>query len=705
MKHFKNPPMLAIVIVALLLCSFAKMADADEIALYVSPSGNDSWAGNTIDKPFATIQRARDAIRSMKKRSGLTKPVIVYIRGGLYELSETIVFTLEDSGTRACPITYTAYKDEKPIISGGRSITGPWKNYKGKIKICDIPEVKEGKWNFRQLFLKGTRRLRARIPNEGYYKIATTDEDLGRDSIKYREADIKKWHNINDVQIIFFHSWNESILFISEVNEKDRMVTFSGPIGRRPRSFFLSGEIGVNRYYIVNVLEGLGRPGEWYLDRHAGKLYYWPVDDGRLSELRAPVINQLVRLQGSFKEKKYVQHINIIGMTFSDAAYKLPTEGIPTLPDVGDIYPPSAITFEATRFCTFKDNCLRNVGTYALEVNGDGNKIIGNEIYDTGSGGIITRSFGKERNEICYNHIHDCGKIFHSGVGINIDDGGGLISHNLIHDISHSGIYARHFGTDYMQDVFTQERERRNQQQGLIIEFNEIYDVVKVMNDGAGIFVRDSDIIIRNNLIHDVYSHIYSAALGRYNSGGVPGWGIYLGCETRNTKVENNVVYKVVEGMHIWQGNKNNTIVNNIFVDSKVRQIRYENPSDHKHENIRFLRNIVSFSDIDAELFNINGEAGQSIGANLKRTAPTESNYNVFFHSAGGELFVKGIEGLDSYENWKKKGYEEHSIMSDPLFVDPDNDDYSLKSDSPALKMGFKPIDLSRVGLRGTKYQ
>ncbi|MFC1739721.1 right-handed parallel beta-helix repeat-containing protein, partial [Planctomycetota bacterium] len=90
MKHFKNSRTFVIVTLSLLTCSFVSMADAAEIALYVSPKGNDSWGGDSIDRPFATIQKARDAVRAMKKGSGLTKPVTVYIRGGLYELDETI---------------------------------------------------------------------------------------------------------------------------------------------------------------------------------------------------------------------------------------------------------------------------------------------------------------------------------------------------------------------------------------------------------------------------------------------------------------------------------------------------------------------------------------------------------------------------------------------------------------------------------------
>ena len=700
MRYLRYSHMLILVFFALLVCSYTATSTAQETALYVSTEGDDSWAGS-IDRPFATIQKARDAIRAIKEKDPLTSPVTVYLRGGLYELSETLVFTPEDSGTETCPITYKAYSEEKPIISGGRKITGVWEdysdNYSGwyksmsSIQVCTVDAVKEGNWNFRQLFLNGTRRIRSRTPNEGYFRSARTDEDLGRDSFKYREGDIRKWHNLNDVEVITFYSWNESRRFITELDEDNRIATLSTVAGRNR-----SG----SRYYVENTLEGVNQNGEWYLDRHEEKLYYCTIDKSQLSELRAPILNELVRLEGSFKDQRYVEYINLVGLTFSDADYNVPEEGIPALPDVGDIYGPSAITFEATRFCTFEDNTVRNVGTYALEINGDGNRIIGNEIYDTGSGGIITRSFGKERNEISYNHIHDCGKIFHSAVGINIDDGGGLIAHNLIHDISHSGIYARHFTTKYHLDLFPQERERRNQEQGCIIEFNEIHDTMQMVNDGAGIFIRDDRIVIRNNLVHHIYPYRNPENLRGYAKGGTPGWGIYLGCETRNCLVENNVVHDVAEGMYVWHHGQNNTLVNNIIVDAKVRQVRYMNPKDLEHENIRFIRNIVCYSDIDAELFNIYSYEDQEI---IERTAPVESDYNLLFHTGGGEFYVKGTEGFNTLQDWKQKGYEEHSIIADPLFVDPENDDYSLRPDSPAFKLGFKPIDLSTVGLRGRK--
>ena len=665
-------------------CMGTQPNEEPEATFFVSKDGNDAWSGKLAapnaertDGPFATIARARDAIREMKAKQPLSEPVTVMVRGGTYFLDETLVFSQEDSGTKDYPITYTAYPGEKPVISGGRKIAGPWKPYNGKIMVCSLEEVKEGEWNFRQLFVDGQRQTRARIPSEGYY---FAEEALGDVAFRFEEGHFKKWHNLSDVEVVVFHSWNESRLLISELNEEERTVEFLDPKARHTIGW--SGGGGPNRYYIENVFEGLDQPGDWYLDRHTGELYYWPVDDtvearlqsGEDSEVIAPVLNQLIRFEGGIGER-HVQYINICGFTLSDTDWTLPEKGYPDCGDVGDIVDPSAITLENARYCALEDNCIRNVGTYAIELTGYGNRIIGNEIYSTGGGGIISRNYGDEHNVFSYNHIHHCGEVYPSAVGINIDDGGGTVSHNLIHDISHSGVYTRHWPTE------NQPQERDNQEQGLIIEYNEIYDVMQKINDGGGLFVRDSNMIIRNNLIHDVFSY----------SDRCPGWGIYLGCETRDTTVENNIVYRAREVVHVWYYDRNIIMENNILMDGELSQINYQNPRHLSHEYIKLLRNIICYSKPDALLFKLSGE----------RSLPLESDYNVFFHTGGKDLVNRGAPGFDSFEEWQKRGLDTHSIAADPLFVDPANDDYSLKPDSPALKLGFKPIDISKVGLRG----
>ena len=647
---------------------------------YVSTEGDDSWSGKfpaptaeRSDGPFATLARARDAIREIKASGALSAPLTVAVRGGTYYLGDTLVFTPQDSGTEECPVTYMGYPGETPVISGGKRITGPWKPYKGQIVVCTVPEVKEGALYFRQLAVDGKRQPRSRLPNEGEYLIK---EALSDTSFKYQGGHLARWHNLDDIEVVVFHSWNESRFRIADLDEKARRVAFIDPHASHPIGW--PGAGGPNRYYVENVLEGIQRPGEWTLDRHAGELYYWPADDVDLDQATvvAPVLQQLVRFDGDVEEGAYVQYLNLCGLTFSDTDWELPENGYPDCGDVGDIVEPSAVTWVA-RHCAFKDNCVKNVGTYALEVNGDSNQIVSNQIYDVGGGGIIIRSLGQERNQIAYNHIHHCGLVYPSAVGINIDEGGGTVAHNLIHDITHSGVYTRHWPTK------TQAQERRNQEQGLTIEYNEIYNVMLNINDGGGLFVRDSNILIRNNVIHDVYA----------TGARCPGWGIYLGCETRDTVVENNVVYRTLEGVHVWYDDRNITMENNVFVDARISQVNYQNPKHLSHENIRFMRNIVCCTETDEHLFRVSGE----------RSLPVASDYNVYFSTTGHlmDAAIQGLPDVESFEQWQKRGLDTHSIVADPLFVDPASGDYSLQPNSPALKLGFKPIDVSTVGLRG----
>lgn len=116
---------------------------AKAVAFYVAPDGDDAWSGRA-DRPFVTLQHARDAVRALKAK-GLSAPVEVVIRGGVYDLSEPLVLTPEDGGTAACPITWRAQQGERVLIRGSRKITGwkPWRNgiYQADLKAQGLKDV------------------------------------------------------------------------------------------------------------------------------------------------------------------------------------------------------------------------------------------------------------------------------------------------------------------------------------------------------------------------------------------------------------------------------------------------------------------------------------------------------------------------------------------------------------------------------------
>ena len=315
------------------------MEEKQKLILYVSPSGKDSWSGRLpqpnrtkTDGPFATITGARNAIRKLKRKSECKMPITVIVRGGTYYLQNTIIFTPCDSGTKKSPITYTTYQGERVILSGGRKITNSWIHYKDKIMVCSIPEVKKEKWKFRQLFINGKRQVRARIPNKGFYYVAryTTPQEKTKPkektSLIFKKGDIKRWYNFNEVEVIIFHSWDESRLLISKFDESTGKVIFACPSNF---PFFWWG-LPI-RYYIENVLEGLDSPGEWYLDFNTGDLYFWPEEKIKLeeAEIIAPFLKRIIYFKGDLKKKKYVKYINFVGFTFSHTDWKLPKKGYP----------------------------------------------------------------------------------------------------------------------------------------------------------------------------------------------------------------------------------------------------------------------------------------------------------------------------------------------------------------------------------------
>jgi hypothetical protein len=163
--------------------------------------------------------------------------------------------------------------------------------------------------------------------------------------------------------------------------------------------------------------------------------------------------------------------------------------------------------------------------------------------------------------------------------------------------------------------------------------------------------------------------------------------------------VVDNVVYRTRESVHIWYSNRNNTVENNIFVDGIKTQINYTNPEDRGHEGIRLRRNIIVYG----------GESNPANDDSLylvagRRSLPIESDHNLICYRGQGPLRIERLEGIEVWEQWRLElGLDQHSLVADPGFVDPDDDDYSLREDSPAFALGFHRIDLSTVGLRGRR--
>ncbi|MEW6358712.1 MAG: right-handed parallel beta-helix repeat-containing protein [Planctomycetota bacterium] len=368
------------------------------ITFYVATNGNDSWSGRIADPnpartdgPFATPARARDAIRQLKAEGGFAQPVTVMIRGGAYELSEKLTFTPEDTGMANALITYTSYPGDRAVLSGGRRIAGPWRQSPGKPYFeTSVPQAKDGQWVFHSLYVNGISRMRARKPNWGQKVLRAEGRAPGEDerqSFLYFPGDINpSWINLTDIDIVLLCSWTPTIHRIQEVLPARRVVRFHSSHGRPVDAWEHNF-----RYYLSNVFEELDDPGEWYLNRKTGTLYYYPMpgEDMATSEIIAPLLkSRIVELLGDVSGGRFIEHLR-----FRDLAFRHVDGDIDKYNGMyrqGHMYLDAAIYAEGLRSSVFHNCEISQVGEYAIEM-ADGcreNRIERCHIWDAGAGAM-----------------------------------------------------------------------------------------------------------------------------------------------------------------------------------------------------------------------------------------------------------------------------------------------------------------------------
>ncbi len=646
------------------------------VTFYVAPNGNDAWSGKAAtpnasktDGPFATPLRARNAIRELKSQQGgtLKQAVNVFLRGGTYFLTNQLEFTAEDSGTANFPITYSAYQEETPVISGGRRITG-WKQVTvdGKrLWMAEIPEVPKNQWFFRELWINGQRATRARHPKQGYLTVAEVPDatqetpwNEGQTRFRFRDGDLKAWRTIPDSEVVVMSRWQETRLPITSVDETQNLISFSGKTTIR----IDPGDL----YYIEHALEILDTPEEWYLDRSKGFLYYLPKrnEDMNKAEVIAPVLYSLINIVGNSKTGQLAEHLLFQKLTFANS------EWYKNSFSQGAVSITPTVYMQGCRNCVFEKCTVAHIGNYAIEMIGgcQHNRIVDCKIFDLGAGGIrigeqtIFENVVEQThsNEILNCHIYDGGRIYHSAVGIWIGQSyNNRIAHNHIHDFYYTGIsigWTNGYGPSLAKDN--------------IVEFNHIHHIGlrtdgdgPLLNDKGGIYTFgvQPGTVIRSNLIHDIQAFNYG------------GWGIYLDEGSSQIVIENNLVYRTRDGgFHLHYG-KENIIKNNIFALGSNAQIRRS--AAEPHLSFTFERNIIYWSN--GKLFEGNWN---------------DSNFaldrNLYWHTGGGEIRFAD----KSWEEWMKRGMDKNSIIADPLFFAPENGDFRLKGNSPAFKIGFEPL-------------
>lgn len=532
---------------------------AETVTLVVSPQGDDKWSGRLdapnpgrTDGPLATLGRARDLVRQLRKDGQAPGAITVLVRGGSYELAETLRFLPEDGGTASAPVIYRAHPGERPVIRGGRKISG-FVPHKGSILKTDLAALGLKGASFKELFYDGRRLPLARYPNfdaENPYgggwtfvdgkPVPMYQDQPGEDrhTFQYKTTDERTWSKPALVEVFVFprYNWWNNIVPIKSIDRATRTIKLvqdaSYPI--RPG----------DRYYFRNALEELDAPGEWYLDRDANTLYVWPP--GPLDakhEIVAPVVGTLIAIEPK------TSYLTLRGFTLEACTGE-------------------AVRLNEAEYCMVAGCTIRGVGDYhhgAVSVNkGRNNRIVGNDISDVGSHGISLSggdrvSLTPAENVADNNYIHHTGVLYKQGVGVWMQDVGNRASHNLIHDGPRIGI------------MFSGNN--------LVIEYNHIRHMNLETEDTGAVYTGGRDwissrgTVIRYNLFHDMLGfgkdHLGRWAYPRF------AWGVYLDDNAGGVDVVGNTVYNCSRaGLHLHNG-RDNHIWNNIFVDNGPQQFEY----------------------------------------------------------------------------------------------------------------------------------
>jgi len=545
--------------------------------------GDDTNDG-TKEKPFATIKRAQEEARKLKKNGMPKGGIAVYLRGGKYFLTESISFEKEDSGTKESPVVYRNYPGEEVRLIGGTQIKNLMilndtdimkklpEEARGKVWTADLKEsgiTDYGKMANRgsernafsyilELFCNGKPMHLARWPNEGYARVASLVMPEGDGLIPgipaprgyyqnlrfcYSGDRPERWTEENDIWIQGYFSKEYYKVHTKIVSiETEKKIINMAPDMRyaRANTKYHLVRVKVNApYYVYNVLSEIDTPGEWYLDRETGKLYFYPPDDIESSEVVVSTLNTpIVRIDNA-------SNIVLFGL-------------------IMEVTRSHGVEIRNGSSNLIAGSTIRNTEQWAVMIdNGWNNSIVGCDMSGMGEGGVSLN--GGDRKKLIpaghiveNNHVHHFNR-FDGGYrqGVKIDGIGQRVSHNLIHDTPLQAIYFN--ANDH------------------VIEFNELHDVCHEGRELGAVYIygepwylMSRGNVIRNNFLHHISYHASPNLTQGLNA-------IHIDAINGGLVIEKNFFYRFPRG--IANPQPENRIENNLFIEAEVHSIAQGNRS------------------------------------------------------------------------------------------------------------------------------
>jgi hypothetical protein len=648
---------------------------------FVAPDGSDDHPG-TREKPFATPQRAQQAVR--EKRGD------VFLRGGTYYLSAPLLFTAEDSGTKDTPVVFQNYPGETPVLSGGVRLEGlDWQPHANGILRAQVPDD----LHTEEIFVNGARLVLARYPN--FDRTAQYFDGFAADAIAPER--VARWANPVGG---YFHAMHPALWgdFTWRITGKDGAGKLRLEGGWQNNRGAAAHE---KIRFVENVFEELDAPGEWFLDAKTHTLYLYPPVgvDLRTAVVEATRLRTLVEFRGD--ATRPVKWLALRGLTFRQAARTVMDTREPLLRSDWAIYRGGAVFFSGAEDCALEDCFIDQVGGNAVFVNNYNRRVTirGTHIAKAGASGISFVGDPRAARSPLFNYdqvqelaaidrtpgpntenypadclvddclIHETGRVEKQTAGIEIDLAARItVRHCSIYDLPRAGI---NIGDGCWG--------------GHVIEFCDVFDTVKETGDHGSFNSWGRDRFWRPNIgevnawvrqapelpLLDVVQPIVLAN-NRWRCD--HGWDIDLDDGSSNYVIRNNLCLR--GGLKNREGFRR-VVENNILIDAGYDpHVWYANSGDV------FCRNIVWTAYRPAHMPP--PPWGAEMDFNLLHIA-----------SGGGATTTAPATPLQA-----QSGRDEHSLAADARFVDAARGDYRVTDSSPALALGFVNFPMDQFGVQ-----
>lgn len=634
---------------------------------YVATGGNDANPG-TLEKPFATLEKARDTIRQSKTEALAAGSVTVYIRQGSYFRAQSFSLTEQDSGGQGKAITYRAYPGEEVRLIGGRAVSAtafspvaptdaayarldPAAHGKClKASLAPLGITQYGDALQMELSVGGELMPLARWPNEGFVRTISAENNI---TFGYDDPRPERWLSASDAYAMgyWYHGWANRIEKIASIDTASKKITLA-----KSPSY---GIVAKKPYYVLNLLEEIDRPGEWCLDRQAGILYLWPPEGFErsqilLSSLHEPIVSlkstSFLRIEGLILEMGAANGLELSGHD-------------------------NLIT----------DCTVRNVRKSGVTVSGQNNGVARCEIRGLGQTGVSLSGGDRARLTAGGNFVQNC-RIHTFGrwertyaPAIQIDGVGHIAANNLLYDGPHSAILFN--GNDHL------------------IELNEIHDVCYEVDDAGSVYAgRDWGLqgnVIRHNFFHDIKSILPG-------SNGVHA--VYLDDCASGITVFGNVFYAISGRAIMCGGGRDNTIENNVIAKCGAAHFtdRRGKVWIDKDNGWRLLDKIKKYNYIEPPWSTRYPRLAHILDNGYDRAKDPEGCV------IRGNLGWQNQRWLQESSLGAPGGFKFYTIENniedqDPHFVDEAKLNLALQDDSPAYTLpGFQRIPFDRIGPQGT---